>query len=130
MRNKFIPSILAFLIIFLSGVVIVHAQKTPPDVSRTSPNVSRTSFENPLRVKGDLYTLLEGIVRNIVMPVGGVLAVLAFIYSGFLYVMAQGNETKLKTANKAFLYTCVGTVLLLGAWVIAEVLQETLKQIV
>ncbi|KKT95852.1 MAG: hypothetical protein UW97_C0021G0004 [Parcubacteria group bacterium GW2011_GWA2_45_15] len=56
-------------------------------------------------------------------------AVLAFVYAGFLYVTAQGNESKLKTAHKALLYTSVGTAVLLGSWVIAKVIENTINQL-
>ncbi len=57
------------------------------------------------------------------------MAVLAFIYSGFLYVMAQGDETKIKTAHRALLYTAIGTAVLLGAAVISAVITATINQL-
>ncbi len=76
-----------------------------------------------------LYTMFEAIINDIILPIGGVLAVIAFIYSGFLYVTAQGNETKLKTAHTALLYTAIGTAVLLGAWVISQVIESTINQL-
>lgn len=87
------------------------------------------NLENPFAIEGDLYDLLEAIVNDIMLPIGGVVVVLAFIYSGWLYVTAQGNETKLGNAHKAFLYTSVGAAILLGSWVIANVIRTTINEI-
>jgi hypothetical protein len=92
------------------------------------------TLDNPFKAAcGDtntcgLYELLQAIVHNIVLPIGGVLAVLGFIWSGFLYVMAQGNATKIKDATRALSYTAIGTALLLGAYAISDVISGTLTQ--
>lgn len=89
------------------------------------------SIPNPLKCGADctIFKLLGNIIQNIILPIGGVIAVLAFIYSGFLYVMARGNPTKIATANQALLYSAIGTVLLLGSWVIANILQNTITSL-
>ena len=87
------------------------------------------TLDNPFSGGNSLFSLLRAIIDGIVLPIGGVLAVLAFVYSGFLYVTAQGNESKLKTAHKALLYTSVGTAVLLGSWVIAKVIENTINQL-
>ncbi len=92
----------------------------------------RVNLPNPFNCGGadcTLFTLLRKVINDILLPIGGVLAVLAFIYSGFLYVTAQGNQTKLATAHKALLYTSVGTAVLLGSWVIAQVIENTINQL-
>ena len=103
------------------------SEQCPPTtgVSVTFPNPFNCGGASPC----NLFTLFRSIIDNIVLPIGGVLAVLAFIYSGFLYVTAQGNETKLKTAHKALLYTSIGPAVLLGSWVIAKVIENTINQL-
>lgn len=87
-------------------------------------------IENPFNVGGGLYDLLQKVVNEIILPIGGVLAVLAFIFAGFLYVTAQGNETKIKKAHNALLYAAIGTALLLGAWTFANVIRNTVNDII
>lgn len=53
------------------------------------------------------------------------LIIFMIIYAGFTYVMAQGNETKVSTANRALLYAVIGGVIILGANVILAVIQGT-----
>lgn len=88
------------------------------------------TLDNPFgETGGSLTGLLEAIFNDIIFPIGGILAVLAFIYSGFLFVKAQGNESDLKTAKNALLYSAIGTAILLGARVIAEVIGNTVNQL-
>jgi hypothetical protein len=72
---------------------------------------------------------MKAIVNNVLLPIGGVLAVLGFIWSGFLYVMAQGNSTKIADATRALSYTAIGTAILLGAWAITDVISGTITQL-
>lgn len=87
------------------------------------------TLDNPFKHGDNLYDLLKAIINQIILPIGGVLAVLAFIYAGFLYVSAQGDEKKIQTAHRALLYTAIGTAVLLGAWVIANVIENTINQL-
>jgi len=54
---------------------------------------------------------------------------IAIIYSGFLFVTAQGNSEKLTKAKKALLYTIIGAALLLGSYVIATAIGKTVDEI-
>ncbi|MEK7461776.1 MAG: hypothetical protein AAB586_01765 [Patescibacteria group bacterium] len=115
--NKLSAVLISFFFFFIMGVVSVHAQALAVELP------------NPFRGGSSLFDLLRTIINDILLPIGGVLAVLSFIYSGFLYVTAQGNEAKLKTAHRALLYTAIGTAVLLGSWVISQVIKNTIDQL-
>ncbi len=83
-------------------------------------------LDNPFSVGNDLFELADALVNKVVLPIGGVLCVLGFIYAGFLYVTARGNPTKISTAHNALLYSAIGTAILLGSWVIASVIRNTI----
>lgn len=83
------------------------------------------TLQNPLVNINSFSELIEAIL-DIVVKIGVPIALLAIIYSGFLFVVAQGNEEKLETAKKALLWTVVGTGVLLGAWILAEAIQTTI----
>lgn len=87
------------------------------------------NIPNPLKGGGNLVDLFNSIIDSVILPLGAILAVLAFIWSGFLFVTAQGNETQLKKAKAALLYTAVGTAVLLGARVLGAVVENTIKTI-
>ena len=114
-------------LLFAFGALSVSAQQ-PPSIGNPGCD-STICIENPFSGGDSLAELLETIINDILLPFGGVAAVLAFIYSGFLYVTAQGNEAKIATAHKALLYTVIGTALLLGAWMLAQVVCNTIGQL-
>jgi len=125
------------LLIFASlGTAMVYAQEGATEnpgtggETQTAPGAKvGIELDNPFKSGGSLPELLNNIFNEIVFPIGGILAVLAFIYSGFLFVSAQGNESKLTTAKTALLYTAVGTAVLLGARVISEVIGGTVDKL-
>ena len=87
-------------------------------------------LKNPLKGnESDLYGFIKLVVNNVLIPVGGVVAVLYIMYSGFLMVTAQGNTTQIEKAKKGFFYAVIGTAVLLGAWVITEGIVSTIDQI-
>jgi len=54
---------------------------------------------------------------------------LAIIYTGFLFVEAQGSPEKITKAKKALTYTIIGAAILLGAFVIADAIGKTVDEI-
>ncbi len=84
-------------------------------------------LDNPISVNSfpDFIALLLKIAVQIGFPV----AVLFIIYSGFLFVKAQGNEKELETAKKSLTWTIIGTAVLLGASVLSYAIQNTINQL-
>lgn len=133
MKKIFLTPLLSLAIFSVVGIALVYAQPPAgggsprPPAGGGSPSVSvKATIDNPFSGGNSLFVLMKTIINKVILPIGGVLAVLAFIYSGFLYVMAQGNESKIKEAHKALLYTSVGTAVLLGSWVLATVICNTI----
>ncbi len=92
------------------------------------------SIPNPFNCGGvggncNLFIFINTIVDRVLLPIGGILVVLAFIYSGFMYVMAQGKPTDIEKANKALLYTAIGAAILLGARVLSAVIANTVNSL-
>ncbi|MEK7187156.1 MAG: TrbC/VirB2 family protein [Patescibacteria group bacterium] len=150
--KKLSAFILSFLIIFSFGFGIIYGQTTkttnPVDDKTTNPVDDKTknpiddktvnkagdvsadiTLDNPFAQEGSLVDLLNLIIEKIIFPIGGVLAILAFIYAGFKYVTAQGDTTKIKEAHQTLLYVVIGTAILLGARVISEVISGTINQL-
>lgn len=142
--KKYLPSVIAFLLLFGFSFGLVFAQGTTPGAggtTGTTPGAGGTSgssgsvikIPNPFRKTNGqdstLFDLFRTIVDEIIMPIGGLLAVCAFVYTGFLYVTAQGDKGAIGKAHDAFLNTAIGTAILLGAWVIANVIEGTINQL-
>jgi hypothetical protein len=76
----------------------------------------------------DIPSFIEALL-NIVLIIGVPIVALAIIYSGFLFIQAQGNVEKLKTAKAAITYTLIGAALLLGSFVLARAIKGTVDEI-
>ena len=85
------------------------------------------NIENPIKGAGSLEDLLKLFIDAIIR-LGSVVVVFMIIYSGFLFVKAQGNESELTKAKNTFLWTVIGAVILLGARAISAMIQGTAAQ--
>ncbi len=118
MKNKFLKitnislglifSIIANLLIFNSAYATV-------------------SFPNPIK-STDLKQLVKDIL-DVVVDFGAIIVVFFVVYSGFLFVKAQGDPAGLKKAKDTFFWTIVGGMIVLGAHVLSRVIQNTVDQI-
>ncbi len=109
-----------------------QTQQNTGAVSSNPPNSNANSFPNPFA--GDDKTksvvgFVTFILEKIVLPVALVVVIFAVIYSGYLFVTAQGNEEKLTEAKKTFFTVIIGSLIILGSVVIATAIHGTLCKI-
>ncbi len=93
-----------------------------------NPNAPKifTPIKNPLRA-----TSLEGLVNdlvNLALRLGVIVATLAIIWVGFLFIMAQGDPGKISDAKQALKWVIIGITILFGSKIIIEVIRGTLGQ--
>ena len=81
-------------------------------------------LKNPLKDIDSLEDMLQAILQAVVQ-LGAIILVIAIVYVGFKFVVAQGNEEKLTEARSALVWTVIGGLILLGAQAISLVIQET-----
>jgi hypothetical protein len=79
---------------------------------------------NPIPKYNTINDFIKAILEG-VLKLGIPIIALAIIYSGFLFVTAQGNTEKLTRAKNALLFSVVGAALVLGAWALAQLISET-----
>ncbi len=96
----------------------------PTDTTIHAPTTI-TTLGNPLKNINSVPELLYKVV-DLLIFIGVIIAVFMFIFVGFKFVWAQGNETELSEAKKWFMYVVIGTAILISAKVIVKVIQETL----
>lgn len=113
-KNKVFIFILSFFI-FSLPIFILSASDTFPKL--TNP-INQNSIEGFIKV------ILEGVIT-----IGVPIVAFAIVYSGFLFVSAQGKSDKIKEAKNALLYSLIGAVLLLGAWALAQVISSTVDKL-
>lgn len=144
-----------YLTIFFSTLCIlciicvpamVHAQTPPasatpatqtPSTSTVKQNTNSAAtasgfalavkIDNPLKVNtiGEAVALLVRTIIKLALPV----IVLFFIWSGLKLILAMGNEREITKAKDMFFYTVIGTLLILGAWTITNVIIGTVNTI-
>lgn len=93
--------------------------------------LAQGGLENPL--KGGGVNSIEGFVSSalkVMVMVALPIITLFMVYSGFLFVFAQGNQEALAKAKMNFLYVIIGAVLILGAWVLASLLGNTVNELI
>lgn len=143
MYMKKIISMISRCVVIILLAIVAHASYASPGTPSSGPggNVGTPSvgsgqqnlnldlhLQNPLSVN----TLQEFIKKflDVVLTIAIPVIALFIIYSGFLFVTAQGNSKKLTDAKNTLLYTIIGAAILLGAWVLASAVAETVNQVI
>jgi len=87
---------------------------------------SGSGFDNPLKCSlSSVAGFTEGFLRAVVYIMFPI-AVIFIVYSGFLFVVAQGKPDDLSKAKTNFFWTVIGVGLLLGAWALAVLIKGTI----
>jgi hypothetical protein len=92
-------------------------------LSARTAHAAPGSFQNPLAVDTlwDFLLLILNAVTYIMFPI----IVLMIVYTGFLFVSAQGNPSKIQEARRALVWTVVGALVILGSRALALVISAT-----
>ncbi|MCC7436756.1 hypothetical protein IT402_02700 [Candidatus Nomurabacteria bacterium] len=87
----------------------------------------KVRINNPLKVDtiSDAIRLFMNAVLRIAIP----FIIIFFIWSGLSFILARGNPDKIGTAKKMFWYTVIGTLLILGAWTITNIIIGTVNSV-
>lgn len=96
------------------------------------PGQPSIEIKNPFNCSGSECSIpgfINMVLEKILLPIGGVIAVLMIIWAGLLYVTARGDTTKIARAHDALLWTVIGAAILLGATVISKAIQATIDQL-
>lgn len=86
-----------------------------------------SKLDNPTNFTS-IQQFFSALLKAVVMISLPILS-LFIVYSGFLFVLARGNESQLTRAKKNFLYVMIGAVLILGAWLLSNLLWNTATQL-
>jgi Type IV secretion system pilin len=86
-----------------------------------------TEFCNPI-TQGSLQAFLEAILSSVVYILFPII-VLMVVYTGFLFIRAQGVPAKLEEARRALVWTLIGGAIILGALALSKAIEATVKAI-
>jgi len=86
------------------------------------------ALQNPLKGIGNIRQFLTALLDAVVF-IAFPFIILMVIYSGFLFVSAQGNEEKLKIAKRTIFWTIVGALIILGASMLSYAIEGTVDNL-
>jgi hypothetical protein len=121
-------TVFLFLIFILPAISLADTHGTI--VNPPNPSKSGGKLLNPLGTSGPqsipqfIHDVLIGVVQ-----IGIPIVALAIIYCGFLFVAARGKPEAITKAKDALIYTLIGAALLLGAWAIANLIVDVVRNI-
>jgi hypothetical protein len=85
-------------------------------------------LRNPLKNISSFPDFIAAIL-NLLVTVGIPIAAVFFIFAGFKFVTARGNENDLTVAKNALVGAIIGTAILVGAKVLASVIATTINSL-
>ena len=127
--------IIGLVLISTSAFVLAQSsvggitEKTPPPATETKTNSTSDVFtlKNPLKFNtvGEVINGFLEIATYVLI----ILAVLAFIWTGFLFVYnaSTGNSSKLSELKTRLLYIILGVAIVIGARIIIQVVINTIS---
>jgi TRAP-type C4-dicarboxylate transport system permease small subunit len=77
---------------------------------------------SPVQAQEDvakIQTFIQNVI-SILVTFGGLLAAGFFVYGGIRYITSSGNPESLDQAKKTILYSAIGLVVVLGAFVLSN----------
>ncbi len=119
MKNK-LNNIYSGIVVFVS---IFHANSVFAG-GETTGSSDPVLFSNPISGIDNIYKLIYAIL-DFVAKAGSIVVIFMLIYSGLLFVKAQGNESEISKAKSTFFWSVIGAIILLGAKALALVVCNT-----
>lgn len=87
------------------------------------------TLQNPLK---EGYTSIPDFlaaILDVVIKIAIPIIILMIVYSGFLFIKAQGKPEELVIARKSIMWTLVGAAVILGASLLSYAIQGTVDEI-
>lgn len=134
-KSTFLHFFLVFVFSFIFSTSLApftaYAQVNGKDTGKTEQTEQTgevIQLQNPLKNIDSIPELVRELL-GIALTIGTPIIALAIIYTGYLFISAQGNEKKLSAAKESLVYVFIGSMILLGSYVIAESLVNTINNI-
>jgi Type IV secretion system pilin len=102
----------------------------PPVAFAASCGGDGTGIQNPL---SSAYCTIPAFIAGflqVMVEIGLPIVALFLLIAGYQFIAAGGNPDKLAKAKENFVYVIIGMLLILGAWVIATLIGNTVSQVV
>lgn len=106
------------------NIAAVGSVRLALDTTGSSVSHSR-KLTNPLGEGTTIQTLI-GRAINIFTGVSGSVALLMFVYGGFLWLTSGGSTDKIAKGKKVFMWSTVGLLIIFGSYAILRALFQAL----
>lgn len=128
--KKFITALVLFLLFIPTGMAQIFKGSEDSTVSDTEAGVK--DVESALQGSGvtgteDIGDLILKYV-NFALPFLALAAFVGFVYAGFLYVTAYGNDEQIQKSKKILIYAVAGLILVILSYSIVQLLTEELVE--
>lgn len=126
---KKIISWLICLFIFSAAILPVKAaaiELIPKDILECVSDSSLQGMPASCRDVSIFITLLINI-GNYIFGIIGALALIVFVYGGFMFILSGGNQEKVKKGTDAMMAAVIGLAIAFGGYFIISFLGEAIK---
>lgn len=129
MLNKIIFSVLALIIVFSLRAISVEAQGGLLDTVERGglSEVGQYGYEQTGPPTKGLMEIVAGLIR-IFLGFLGIIFFILFVWAGFQYMTAAGNEEKIKDANARMRNAIIGLVIILSSFAIVTFVIRSLAK--
>lgn len=119
MKNNIVTALKSFVFAgsaVFSSAAVAHA--------------AEAALGNPLKANiSSIPAFISEVLKAVVM-ISLPIITLFIVISGFMFLLAQGNQSKLDRAKENFMWVIIGALLILGAWVLATLIGGTVTSLV
>ena len=91
------------------------------------PMLAHAQLVNVLQV--DRIDQLAVVILEALVYIGSLILIVMLVWTGFLFIRAQGNVEQIKAARSALFWTVIGGLVLLGASALSLTLQATVQSL-
>lgn len=125
MKKIFSIGVLLVLSLFMVVPLKANAVDAPKNAAPTVVNL-----DNPLgnNTPGPTY-IYEVIGGKIIQPALGIigsLALLMFVYGGFVWLTSSGSPDKIKTGRDIFMWAAIGLIVIFSSYILLKFFLDTI----
>lgn len=128
MKYSIYKKIIIFLVVSIIFIIystnIYAAEKTQTGTKDASTD-STVSISNPLGEIKNIPTLI-GKVIQIILSVVGSISLVMFIYGGFVWMLAAGNEQRVQKGKDILLWSVLGLVVIFSSYAILNLVFQAM----
>lgn len=125
--NMYMKKILGTMLVVVMSLGLFSLSFTAVEALGGTPPLVDETISNP--TKYDTFPTFVAAITKTAVEILMPFVVLGFIWSGFLFVKAQGNAEGLKNAKTAIFWSIIGAFILMGAYGFATIIGDTISTI-